>query len=90
MNSSLKSIPAIILTTASAETDIIKVYDLNANAYIVKPIDFDEFMKVIRSIEDFWLKVITLPPKKDQKLNSNDSIMHISCKICSSPLNILF
>jgi DNA-binding response OmpR family regulator len=62
-NSNLKSIPVIILTTSSAEKDISKAYELNANAYIVKSIDFDEFMEVIRSIEDFWLKAAILPPK---------------------------
>jgi DNA-binding response OmpR family regulator len=67
-NSNLKNIPIIILTTSSAEKDILRAYDLHANAYIVKPIDFDEFMKVIGSIEDFWLEAVTLPPKKDQKL----------------------
>ncbi len=67
-NSNLKNIPVIILTTSSAEKDILRAYDLHANAYIVKPIDFDEFMKVIGSIEDFWLEAITLLPKKDQKL----------------------
>ena len=62
-NSNLKNIPVIILTTSSAEKDIFRAYDLNANDYIVKPIDFDEFMKVIGSIEYFWLKAVTLPPK---------------------------
>jgi CheY-like chemotaxis protein len=66
-NSNLKSIPVIILTTSSAEKDILGAYDLHANAYIVKPIDFDDFMKVIGSIEDFWLEAVTLPSKKDQK-----------------------
>ncbi len=56
-NSNLKNIPIIILTTSSAEKNILIAYDLNANAYIVKPIDFDEFMKVIGSIEDFCLKL---------------------------------
>lgn len=75
-NGNLKSIPVIVFTTSSAERDLLRAYDLNANAYIVKPINFDEFMKAIGSIEDFWLKAVTLPLKKDQKLNSNNSIVH--------------
>src|ERR1035437_8864020 len=62
-NDDLKNIPVIILTTSSADKNILRVYDLHANAYIVKPLDFDEFMKVIKSIADFWFKAITLPPK---------------------------
>ena len=62
-NCSLKSTSVIVLTTSSAEKDILKAYDLHANAYIVKPIDFDEFMKAIGSIENFWLETLTLPPK---------------------------
>jgi len=52
-NSDLKNIPAIILTSSSAEKDILRAYNLHANAYIVKPIDFNELMKVIGSIEEF-------------------------------------
>ena len=63
-NSNLKNIPIIILTTSSAEKDILRVYDLHANAYLIKPLDFDKFMKVIKSIEDFWFKAVTLPPKQ--------------------------
>jgi len=62
-NNDLKAIPVIILTTSSAEKDICRVYDLQANAYIVKPIYFDEFMAAIKSITDFWFKTVTLPPK---------------------------
>ena len=62
-NKVLKSIPVIILTTSSAEKDIVRAYDLQANAYIVKSLEFDEFMKVVKSIEDFWFKAVTLPPK---------------------------
>jgi DNA-binding response OmpR family regulator len=63
-NNSLKNIPVIILTTSSAEKDILEAYDLHANASLVKPIDFDEFIKVIGSIQDFWFKAVTLPPNK--------------------------
>ena len=62
-NNNLKNIPVIILTTSSAEKDMVRAYDRHANAYIVKPLDFDEFMKVIDSIQDFWFKAVTLPPK---------------------------
>ena len=62
-NNNLQNIPVIILTTSSAEKDMIRAYDLHANAYIVKPLDFDEFMTVIGFIQDFWFKAVTLPPK---------------------------
>jgi DNA-binding response OmpR family regulator len=62
-NNNLKNIPVIILTTSSAEKDLIRAYNLHANAYIVKPLDFEEFMKIIKSIADFWFKAVTLPPK---------------------------
>ncbi|HVT91157.1 MAG TPA: response regulator [Tepidisphaeraceae bacterium] len=56
-------IPVVILTTSSAERDIIKSYDLHANCYIVKPVDLDKFIEVIRTIEHFWLSSVTLPPR---------------------------
>ncbi len=59
---SLKRIPVVILTTSKAEEDIIKTYNLNANCYITKPLDLDQFMKVVHSIEEFWLTIVTLPP----------------------------
>ena len=61
----LKRIPVVILTTSKAEEDIARSYDLHANCYISKPIDLTQFMKVIKSIEDFWLTVVRLPPKGD-------------------------
>lgn len=57
----LKRIPVVILTTSKAEEDILKSYDLHANCYITKPVGFEEFMHVVRSIEDFWLCAVTLP-----------------------------
>jgi CheY-like chemotaxis protein len=57
----LKRIPVVILTVSSAEEDIIKSYDLHANAYITKPIDLDQFINVVRSIENFWLSIVKLP-----------------------------
>ncbi|MBZ2165703.1 response regulator [Methanobacterium spitsbergense] len=61
----LKSIPVVVLTTSKAEEDIIKSYDLHANSYITKPVDFDQFIKVVKSIEDFWLEVVKLPNSKE-------------------------
>lgn len=60
-DSDLKRIPVVVLTTSSAEQDIIKSYDLHANCYITKPVDLDRFIRVIRSIEDFWLTIAKLP-----------------------------
>jgi len=57
----LKRIPVVVLTTSKAEEDILKSYNLHANSYITKPVDFDQFIKVIKSIEDFWLEVVRLP-----------------------------
>ena len=57
----LKRIPVVILTTSTAEEDVLKTYDLHANCYISKPIDLDQFMKVVKSIEDFWITIVKLP-----------------------------
>jgi two-component system, chemotaxis family, response regulator Rcp1 len=57
----LKRIPVVILTTSKAEEDIIKTYNLHANCYITKPLDLKQFMKVIKSIEEFWLTIVVLP-----------------------------
>ena len=59
----LHNIPVIVLTTSSDENDILGAYDLHANAYITKPFDFDQFIKVVGSIENFWLEIVRLPPK---------------------------
>ena len=58
----LRRIPVVILTTSRAEMDIVKTYDLHANCYVVKPVDLDQFISVIRTIENFWLSAVTLPP----------------------------
>lgn len=57
----LKRIPVIVMTTSKAEQDIQRAYSLNANCYIAKPVELDEFLDVVRSIEDFWLTIVTLP-----------------------------
>lgn len=59
----LKRIPVIVLTTSDAQTDILKMYDNHANCYITKPVDFGQFINVVKSIEDFWLTIVKLPPK---------------------------
>ena len=58
----LKRIPVVVLTTSQAEQDILKVYDLHANCYITKPVDLDQFLRVVQSVEDFWLTIVKLPP----------------------------
>lgn len=58
----LKQIPVVVLTTSEAEEDILKSYNLHANCYVSKPVDLDRFMTVIKSIEEFWLTVVKLPP----------------------------
>ncbi len=57
----LRRIPVIVMTTSKAEQDIHRAYNLNANCYITKPVELDEFLNVVRSIEDFWLTIVTLP-----------------------------
>jgi len=56
----LKRIPVIVMTTSKATQDVLRAYNLNANCYISKPVDLDDFLNVVRSIEDFWLTVVTL------------------------------
>ncbi|MFQ5814086.1 MAG: response regulator [Anaerolineae bacterium] len=58
----LKRIPVVVLTTSKSEQDILKTYDLHANCYITKPVDLEQFISVAKSIEDFWLTVVKLPP----------------------------
>lgn len=57
----LKTIPVVILTSSAAEEDIVRSYRLHANCYVTKPVGFDQFASIIRSIEDFWLAVVKLP-----------------------------
>jgi CheY-like chemotaxis protein len=59
----LKRIPVVIMTVSEAEEDILKTYNLHANCYITKPIDLGQFIKVVRSIESFWLTIVKLPPR---------------------------
>ncbi len=59
----LKNIPVVVLTTSKAEEDVLRSYNLHANAYIAKPVDFDQFIRVIKSIENFWLEIVKLPSR---------------------------
>lgn len=59
----LKRIPVVVLTSSEAEEDVIRSYDLHANAYLTKPVDFDGFIDVVSTLEEFWLQVVKLPPE---------------------------
>jgi CheY-like chemotaxis protein len=59
---SYRQIPVVVLTTSNAERDILQSYTLHANCFITKPVDLNQFMNVIRAIEDFWLSIVRLPP----------------------------
>jgi two-component system, chemotaxis family, response regulator Rcp1 len=59
----LKIIPVVVLTSSDAESDILKSYSLHANCYITKPVEFDKFVKVVRTIREFWFAVVSLPPR---------------------------
>jgi CheY-like chemotaxis protein len=59
----LKTIPVVVLTSSEAEEDIVQSYELHANAYLTKPVDFDGFLDVISRIEEFWLTVVKMPPE---------------------------
>lgn len=61
-NPNLMMIPVIVLTTSAAEQDVLNMYSHHANCYITKPVDFGQFINVIRSIENFWLTIVKLPP----------------------------
>lgn len=63
----LKRIPVVILTTSRAEEDVLRSYNLHANCYITKPIDLEQFIKVVKSIEDFWMSIVVLPPNGGKK-----------------------
>lgn len=59
----LRRIPVVVLTTSKADEDIIRSYTLHANCYITKPVDLEQFITVVKSIEDFWVTIVKLPPK---------------------------
>lgn len=60
----LKRIPVVILTTSKAEEDILRTYNLHANCYVTKPVDLEQFIKVVKALEDFWLAIVKLPNHK--------------------------
>jgi len=60
---SLRRIPVVVLTSSEAEEDVVKSYELNANAYLTKPVNFDGFVDIVGRIEDFWFSVVKMPPK---------------------------
>lgn len=57
----LRRIPVVVLTTSDSEQDILDSYNMHANCYVTKPVDLEQFIKVVRSIEEFWLTVVKLP-----------------------------
>lgn len=59
----LKRIPVVVLTTSGSEEDVLRAYDLQANCYVTKPVDLAQFMKIVARIDEFWVKVVTLPGK---------------------------
>ncbi len=60
---SLRQIPVVVLTTSQAEEDVLRSYQLHANAYVTKPVDFEQFISVVRRIDDFFVSVVKLPPR---------------------------
>ena len=60
----LRRIPVVVITSSDAEEDIVKSYDRHANCYITKPVDLERFVAVVKSIEDFWVSIVKLPPKR--------------------------
>jgi CheY-like chemotaxis protein len=60
-DAALKRIPVVVLTTSQSDEDVLRAYNLNANCYITKPVDLDQFLLVVQSIENFWLKIVKLP-----------------------------
>lgn len=58
---SLKTIPVVVITSSEAEQDVVKSYNLNANCYVTKPVNLDQFIKVVQSINDFWITIVKLP-----------------------------
>jgi chemotaxis family two-component system response regulator Rcp1 len=59
----LRHIPVVVLTTSGSEADVLKSYELQANCYVTKPLDLEQFMTVVRAIKEFWLTIVRLPPE---------------------------
>ncbi len=62
-----RTIPVVVMTTSRAEQDVLRAYELQANCYVTKPVDFKQFLEIVRSIEQFWLQVVTLPTNHEQE-----------------------
>ena len=62
-DASLRQIPVVVLTTSQADEDVLRSYQLHANAYVTKPVDFERFVKVVKQIDEFFISVVRLPPK---------------------------
>ncbi len=62
-DSCLKRIPVVVITSSKSEEDVVRSYNLHANCYVTKPVDLDQFIAVVKSIEDFWMGIVKLPPK---------------------------
>jgi two-component system, chemotaxis family, response regulator Rcp1 len=67
---SLKRIPVVVLTTSKAEEDVLRTYNLHANCYVTKPVDLEKFMVVVKTIDVFWLTVVTLPPNGHKHIDA--------------------
>jgi chemotaxis family two-component system response regulator Rcp1 len=74
----LKVIPVIVLTTSAAEIDILRSYQLHANAYVTKPVGFDAFLEAARGIEQFWLSLVRLPTEQGYKLPAKLTVVQNS------------
>jgi CheY-like chemotaxis protein len=62
-DASLRQIPVVVLTTSQADEDVLRSYQLHANAYVTKPVDFERFVKVVKQIDEFFISVVRLPPR---------------------------
>ena len=67
----LKNIPVVVLTTSHSESDVLEAYDQHANCYIVKPVGFDNFVEAVKTINQFWFSVVTLPPEETHGQDSD-------------------
>ena len=62
-DASLRTIPVVVLTSSEAERDVVRAYDLHANCYVTKPVDLEQFINVVKSIESFWFSIVKLPTR---------------------------
>jgi CheY-like chemotaxis protein len=70
----LKRIPVVVLTTSAAESDILATYGFHANCYITKPVDMDQFIKIVQMLEEFWFTIVKLPPRECQRSAREDKL----------------